>query len=272
MTGLLEFLGRPADPSGYPAYLRRCKERIFEIQKKLHDLDHEKQRLLNEVHEIQDLSLPESLPVSPILPDDLTPEEIALISADLNADFPGNPEISEIIDLDDSEPSEDEDVRETTRLSQSQQAEAEIFCELNPQLLPDREIKSFDSIDFSKFPIPVLQMWCAHFGLKSRGVSRSFMLNHLRQIQLYLSNASPMSADHQPAPTAQTAQPKKPRLNRPVVYKWFADFFDNRPELMEKIVKSETLNLAEAFALMDQPPAGVDVLRDYFVEYNIRFT
>ena len=53
MTGLLEFLGRPSDPASFPFYIRRCRERVHELQANIRRLEDEKQRLINEIHEIQ---------------------------------------------------------------------------------------------------------------------------------------------------------------------------------------------------------------------------
>jgi hypothetical protein len=245
MTGLLEFLGRPSDPASFPFYIRRCRERVHELQANIRRLEDEKQRLINEIHEIQHTF----------------ESEHTSIDEDLNLQF-DTCEIEDVIELDASPASSASSIRETRRLSQSQRVEAENFCAQNPQFLPT-ESAEFGVLDFTKFPVPVLQLWCAHFGLKSRGVSRTFMLNHLRDIQNYLCGL-----DSNKVVTPPTSK----RVHRPTIYKWFGNFIQARPELYQKILNTEELNLIEVHAAMESPPAGVEFLRDYFQEYNIKFS
>jgi hypothetical protein len=254
MTGLLEFIGRPKDFAALPAYLRRCRERISEIDSKLRELEQEKQRYLNEIWELQ------QVPEQPSCLD-LTEADITTMSAQL-----------EVVNLEDS----DEEVQETNRLSQSQREDAAALAERNPDILPSEvnQQRSFTNLNFDILPIPILQLWMDHFGLKSKGVSKSFMLSHLKKIQVYLTPSSVHHEDHSDPQEAPTPKKKKPRINRRAVYKWFTDFIGKNQDLYNQVLLgAPPLNASELFERMkpENPPGGIELLKDYFDEYSIQF-
>ena len=150
-----------------------------------------------------------------------------------------------------------------------------------PGVLPPdaADPRTFASVEFANLPVSALQLWMSHFGLKSRGVSKTFMLTHLQQIQQYLLTQSAPAPEPAPAEacaaTSVAERVRKPRVHRPTVYKWFGNFISERPEIYQRIL--ETDNAVSVSALYGEMctanvPADVCFLKDYLSEHNIQFT